>query len=164
MSSTPLPLGAAAEHPEEFEAAIRDLEGSFVTLVRQYRQLVARHAEQLSPGMSSGAMKAFLTIVNAAPLSPSALAETMLADRAQISRFVKELESLELITREADPKDRRAAVLRPTEEGLRRLHEVRTGPVGGGMRRDLAGWDLEDVRQLGTLLHRFTEERARRAE
>lgn len=164
MTDAPPTRGAAAEQPEEFEAAIRDLEGSFVTLVRQYRQLVARHAEQLSPGMSTGAMKAFLTIVNEAPLSPSCLAETMLADRAQISRFVKELESLGLITREADPNDRRAAVLRPSDEGLRRLAEVRSGPVGGGMRRDLAGWDLQDVRRLAELLDRFTEERARRAD
>ena len=37
-------------------------------------------------------------------------------------------------------------------------------PVGGGMRRDLAGWDLQDVRRLAELLDRFTEERARRAE
>lgn len=164
MTDDSLPHGAAGAHPEEFEAAIRDLEGSFVTMFRQYRQLMARHAEQLSPGLSSGAMKSFLTIANEAPLSPSALAETMLTDRAQVSRFVKELEALDLITREADPNDRRAAVLRPTEDGLRRLEDVRSGPTGGGMRRDLAGWDLQDIRQFADLLHRFTQERARRAD
>ena len=78
--------------------------------------------------------------------------------------IVKELEGLDLITREADPNDRRAAVLRPTEDGLRRLEDVRSGPTGGGMRRDLAGWDLQDIRQFADLLHRFTQERARRAD
>jgi hypothetical protein len=55
-------------------------------------------------------------------------------------------------------------VLHCTEEGRRRLDEVRTGPAGGGIRRDLAGWELSDVRHLTALLHRFTQERARRAE
>jgi len=151
--------GADAFAPEAFDAAVRELEGSFNRLVRQYRATLTRQAEAVHPGLPLGAMKAFVAICHRGPLTPSDLAEHMMLDRAQISRVLKDLEGDGLIHREPDPRDRRSALLTATHEARARLDAVRLGPAGGGTRARLQHWDLEDVRALSALLRRFVDER-----
>ena len=156
---------AVAERGDDgFEAAVRGLEDAFARLVRQHRQVITRQAEALSPGLSAGAMKAFITLCNAGTMTPSTLAEHLLLDRAQVSRMVRDLEDEGLITREPDPRDRRSALLTATDAGRARLDAVRGGPAGGGLRSDLARWDREDIRTLAHLLGRFVEERQARVD
>ncbi|MEO4038191.1 MarR family transcriptional regulator [Micrococcus sp. 2A] len=156
------PHAPADQGPEGFEDAVQELEGAFTHLVRQHRRILARQAEALSPGMSPGAMKAFAAICHTGPLTPSALAEHMLLDRAQVSRLTRELEAEGLVRREPDPQDRRSALLSATDEGRARLDEVRGGPAGGGIRQDLRRWDLEEIHTLTSLLLRFVDERETR--
>ena len=156
----PLPDGPHGSPGEELESAVRDLEAAFQRLVGQHRRLLTRLAEGLHPGMSVGALKAFMAVCRTGPLTPSALAEQLMLDRGQVSRMVRELEDAGLLRREPDPQDRRSALLSPTEEGRARLDAVRGGPVGSGVRARLARWDLDDVRTLSVLLTRFVDERA----
>lgn len=143
----------------ELEAAVAELEDVFARLVQVHRRTLTRQAEQLSPGMSLGTIKAFMAVCSHGPLTPSALAEHMLQDRAQVSRTVRDLEEHGLVRREPDPQDRRSALLSATDEGRARLRAVRGGPEGSGLRRALAAWDPEDVRRLAGLLGRFVDGR-----
>lgn len=152
---------SAGEDPR-FEDSVRDLEGAFGRLVRQYRRILSSQAQKLDPGLSLGAMKAFITLCNQGPMTPSALAEQLLLDRAQVSRMARDLEAAGLIRRDPDPVDRRSARLSATEEGRARLDTVRGGPAGLGPRRDLAQWEIEEIDTLTTLLIRFMDQRQER--
>ncbi|RUQ45384.1 MarR family transcriptional regulator, partial [Micrococcus sp. HSID17228] len=103
-----------------FEAAVQGLEQAFSRLVLQHRQVMVRYAAALSPALSVGAMKAFMMLANEGTMTPSAVAEGLLVDRAQVSRMVRDLEAAGLITREPDPRDRRSALLSASPEGLAR--------------------------------------------
>ncbi|MDO5633899.1 MAG: MarR family transcriptional regulator [Micrococcus sp.] len=146
-----------------FDQRVRDLETTFSTLMRQYRQLMALQAEALEPGLSAGAFKAFVIITHTAPVTPSALAEQLLMDRPQVSRFVRDLDAAGLIERQSDPQDRRSIWLAPSPDGVARLEAVRSSPAGGGLRRDLAAWDLGDIENLTGLLNRLITDRRRRS-
>ena len=71
--------------------------------------------------------------------------------KATMSRQLRALEDLGLVTRERDPADGRASLVRLTEEGLARFQRVRDA------RRDLyvqklADWDRGEVLELSRLL------------
>lgn len=140
---------------DELAAAAGELEDAFGRLVVQHRRTVMRQAEAVSPGLALGAMKAFVTVCHHGRMTPSALADHLLMDRGQVSRTVRELEGLGLVSRSQDPEDRRQTLVTPTEGGLARLDRARGGAPGEGLRRALSGWEPDEVRALATLLRRF---------
>lgn len=154
----------AQEETTGFETAVRGLEDAFARLIRQHRQVIAHQAAAISPGLSLGATKAFIMLCNGGTMTPSALAELLLLDRAQVSRMVRDLEDEGLITRTPDPRDRRSALLAATDEGRARLDAARGGPAGTGLRADLAHWDGADIRTLTHLLGRLVEQRQARVD
>ena len=85
---------------------------------------VAENANRVSPGHAAGAYKVFTTIVRQESITISALAEALLMDKGQISRTVRELENLGLVSRTPDPADGRS-VFSPHAEGLERLAAAR---------------------------------------
>lgn len=135
------------------------LEAEFGALFTTFRRIVADNAQRLSPGMLPGTYKVFTTVVTSGPLSSSALAELLQADKGQISRTVRELESLGLVQRTPDPHDGRSSLLSATEDGVARLAEARR-PTEGRMAQTLASWSREDVDTLTRLLRALNEGRA----
>jgi DNA-binding MarR family transcriptional regulator len=75
-------------------------------------------------------------------------------DKGSLSRQLKLLEGLDLITREPDPADRRSHRLSLTEGGARRLAGARRGRRRL-IHRELSGWPARDVEAFGELLARF---------
>ncbi|MDY6056048.1 MarR family winged helix-turn-helix transcriptional regulator [Micrococcus sp.] len=142
----------------ERETAVTELEESFTRLIRHHRQVLSRQADALAPGMSLGAMKAFLALERHGPLTPSALADRLGAGRAQTSRMLRELEEHGLVHREADPQDRRSALLTPSTLGHQRLASLRQDGGAGRLHRVLQDWDPQDVRTLARLLTRLVDE------
>jgi DNA-binding MarR family transcriptional regulator len=88
------------------------------------------------------------------PLGVSELAVRLGVDQSTASRQVRPLEAAGLVERGPDPVDRRASLLRPTEEGLRLRARVRSAWLA-----DIAwavdDWDPAEREQLGRLLERF---------
>lgn len=97
--------------------AIRALEAEFGELINRFRWLLIEYAGRVSPGMLSGAYRVFTTIVRHGSITASALAETLAADKGQISRTVRELQHLGLVSRTPDPDDGRSSLISPTPEG-----------------------------------------------
>ena len=106
----------------DWHDAVRELEAEFGELSGRMRQVMAARADRLHPGMLPGTYKVFTTIVKHGPISPSALAETLVADKGQVSRAVRDLEAAGLVDRAADPADGRSTRLSATPAGLSLIH------------------------------------------
>jgi DNA-binding MarR family transcriptional regulator len=151
-------MSTPAAIPETREArtdAVRALEAEFGELINRIRRLLADNAERVNPGMLPGAYKVFTTIVRRESVTLSALAESLMADKGQISRTVRELEELGLIARTPDPEDGRSSLLSPTAEGLTRLEAARA-PQESTLINTLADWPISDINNLAHLLHALT--------
>lgn len=139
------------EDPERAEA-VRLVEAGIGDVFSRFRRLMMQAAERLHPGLHPVTYKTFSLIVRRAPVTASTLSEWLEMDKAQVSRAVKDLEQLGLVTRRPDDDDRRSFVIEPTDEGRERLEAART-PHEETLRARLDAWDIEDVRRLGDLLH-----------
>lgn len=135
----------------EWRDAVRELEAEFGELSGRMRQVMAARADHLKPGMLPGSYKVFTTIVKHGPISPSALAEILVADKGQVSRAVRELEAAGLVDRTADPADGRSTRLTATPAGVERLAAARSADPHT-LHDQLAGWDVSDIRTLTRLL------------
>jgi DNA-binding MarR family transcriptional regulator len=75
-------------------------------------------------------------------------------DKGALSRQLKLLEDLQLITRQTDSGDRRCRRLSLTADGQRQLAKVRSARHRL-IRAELSGWASDDVETFGDLLRRF---------
>lgn len=135
--------------------AVRALEAEFGELINRFRRILMENANRVSPGMLPGAYKVFTTIVRREGITLSVLAETLMADKGQISRTVRELEQLGLVQRTPDPDDGRSSLLSPTEFGLERLAEARA-PQEHALVDALDEWPVDEILSLTRLLHALT--------
>ncbi|GAA5206905.1 MarR family winged helix-turn-helix transcriptional regulator [Microbacterium kyungheense] len=135
--------------------AVRALEAEFGELINRFRRIITENANRVSPGMLPGAYKVFTTIVRREEITLSALAESLMADKGQISRTVRELEGLGLVQRTPDPADGRSSLLSPTATGLERLADARA-PQESLLVDALDDWPLTDILNLTRLLHALT--------
>lgn len=132
--------------------AVRALEAEFGELINKFRRQIVENANRVSPGMLPGAYKVFTTIARRESISQSALGEALMMDKSQISRTVRELETIGLVRREADPKDGRSSILSLTSLGTERLDAARL-PEEGSLIETLDEWSLDDIRTFTRLLH-----------
>lgn len=132
--------------------ALHALEAEFTTLIGQFRRRIAENANRVSPGLLPAVYKVFTTIARRGETTLSALSECLHADKGQVSRAVRELEGLGLVVSVPDPTDGRARLLSATTEGHARLAGAQT-PQEESMMVALSAWEIDDIRQLTTLLH-----------
>jgi DNA-binding MarR family transcriptional regulator len=127
-----------------------------VRLVRASQSMRAQiHARQGDGIEWAGSMLLF-QLCKDGPARSSALAAAACVDPSTVSRQVSALVALGLVERRADPDDGRACLLAATSKGEERHRAVHE-------RRDrvfahlLADWPRDDVRLLGSLLHRLND-------
>ncbi|MBT0567270.1 MarR family winged helix-turn-helix transcriptional regulator [Williamsia sp. CHRR-6] len=82
------------------------------------RILRALRSQAGAPTLSMGSTSALWTLVNQHPMRMSELAQREGVAVPTMSRIVAILERNALVVREADPNDRRASLLTPTDEGI----------------------------------------------
>lgn len=141
---------------DSHKEAVSALEAQFDELGSRFRRLMAENAQLLSPDLQPGAYKIFTTIVRHGEVTASALCEELVLDKGQLSRLVRDLEEMGLVTRQPDPRDRRSALLSPSESGLARLEAVRARN-GSPLSSAVAGWRTEDVITLAGLLSALSQ-------
>jgi DNA-binding MarR family transcriptional regulator len=90
-------------------------------MARRLRQ-EAGTGEELSPTLTS----ALATVEREGPLTPSALALHERIQRPTATRVVAQLEQAQLVTRTADPSDRRVAHVAITPAGRAVIRRIRT--------------------------------------
>ncbi|MGH7611427.1 MAG: MarR family winged helix-turn-helix transcriptional regulator [Candidatus Dormibacteria bacterium] len=103
-----------------------------------------------------GAMAMLGRIAATGPVHPSELAAYYGVDNSTITPQLQRLERAGLISREQDPRDRRAALLHVTREGTRlrkRLHQARRA-----MLEELLGrWSADDRQAVSHACSRLAE-------
>ena len=93
-----------------------------LTIARTARRLRQEGGTGLSPSMTS----ALATIECHGPLTPSELATRERIQRPTATRVIARLEAMGLITRAADPQDRRSSLVAVTADATALLAEHRT--------------------------------------
>ncbi|MGI6879852.1 MarR family winged helix-turn-helix transcriptional regulator [Microbacterium sp. gxy059] len=155
--SSPTPPATCSHEPTDDERieAIRSVEAGLSSVFAQFRRLVKEQADRIAPGMHPATYKMFWAIAREAPVTASRLGDVLEMDKAQVSRGIRYLEENGLVERTPDPSDGRVLAISVTEEGARRLADVRPSPRHTLYRR-VSGWSLEDLRTLGVLLDELT--------
>ncbi len=99
-------------------------------LAGRLRHAIARSARRLrqeaGTGLSPSLTAALATVERHGPLTPSELAARERVQRPTITRVVCRLEDAGLVTRAADPTDRRSALITITPGGRALLEAART--------------------------------------
>jgi DNA-binding MarR family transcriptional regulator len=88
------------------------------------------------------------------PVRIGEIAERMQVAGPHVTRQVQELERRGLVRRIADPSDRRASLIEPTEDGAAATDRY-TATMVGFFTDAISHWSAEDRADLGRLLKRF---------
>jgi DNA-binding MarR family transcriptional regulator len=111
--------------PDEIELR-RQQAGAYIALSRIQRELEAKVAQlftehrlsEITPAQASALMVLFQ---ERAPMTARQLAQRLGLTEVTVGRFIKALESAGWVSREPDPGDSRARLIRPTRKAYRAL-------------------------------------------
>lgn len=140
---------------QEFLALERELS----VFLRRARASSGEMAREVHPELEPAAYGLLVRLEETGRQRATELAAYFGVGKATMSRQLRALEDLGLVTREQDPADGRAFLVRLTDEGRARFLRVRDARRSRYMRK-LAGWDRGEVAELARLLNQLN----RRAE
>lgn len=138
------------------EPELLALERELAVFYRRARAVSGEMARQVHPELEPAAYALLAQLEDTGPQRATDLAGYFGVGKGTMSRQLRALGNLGLVARDTDPADRRAFLLRPTEEGRRRVRTVREARRAEYGDR-LAGWDRAEVAELARLLGRFNE-------
>ncbi|MBM9503626.1 MarR family winged helix-turn-helix transcriptional regulator [Actinacidiphila acididurans] len=144
--------GAAAD--TSTDSATDALERELTVLFRRARAYSGELARAVHPELEPAAYGLLVRLEEAEPERATDLAAYFGVGKATMSRQLRALEELGLVTREPDPGDGRAFLMRLTDEGRERYARVRRARRERFVRQ-LSTWDRPEVAELSRLLHRF---------
>jgi len=136
---------------------IEDVENQFAILFANSRRMLNRFAATVHPDLHPSGMFLMRMLEKRGPLRPSVIAEHLDVDRSAVSRLIAFVERLGLVTRIADPQDKRAYTVELTDEGRSRLGKLsveQTGPL----RILLKDWPRDDIETFARLLTRLNDD------
>ena len=133
------------------------LHSAAIHLLRRLRRSDA------ATGLSPARLSALSVVVFGGPLRISDLARAEQVKTPTMTPIVAALERDGLVTREADEKDARAAVLRATAKGQKLMAEGRSRRVAelSAELRTLSGSDRQRLRRAAVLMQRLARKEAR---
>ncbi|MCX4586955.1 MarR family winged helix-turn-helix transcriptional regulator [Streptomyces sp. NBC_01481] len=130
------------------------LERELAVFLRRARASSGEMAREVHPELEPAAYGLLVRLEEAGQERATELAAYFGVGKATMSRQLRALDELGLVTREPDPADGRASLVRLTEEGLFRFRRVRDARRDRYMSK-LAGWDRGEVAELARLLHQL---------
>jgi DNA-binding MarR family transcriptional regulator len=139
------PAAGGGAVPDAVDARIEGLERQFAMLFSAYRARLRQQASDVDPALQPSGFRTLQELVSGGPMGAGELAESLGFDKSVLSRQLRQLESLGLVSRGKDPSDRRAVIIRPTDDAVARMEEIRRGV------RD-AEWSTHDLDDLARLL------------
>ncbi|WP_254878790.1 MarR family winged helix-turn-helix transcriptional regulator [Streptomyces sp. NA04227] len=138
---------AAAGADPEFLA----LEREMGLLLRRARATSGEMAREMHPDLEPAAYGLLQCLEQSGARRATELAAFIGVGKATVSRQLRALEELGIVTREPDPADGRASLIRLTEPGRSRFRAVRDARRKRYVHR-LADWDRTEVAELARLL------------
>ncbi|MEV6423336.1 MarR family transcriptional regulator [Streptomyces sp. NPDC051662] len=138
--------GSGVDH--EFLALEREL----AVFLRRARASSGEMAREVHPELEPAAYGLLVRLDENSCQRATELAAYFGVGKATISRQLRALEELGLVTREPDPADGRASLVRITDEGRARFRRVRDARRERYVQK-LADWDRAEIAELARLLH-----------
>jgi DNA-binding MarR family transcriptional regulator len=139
------------------DSATDALERELTVLFRRARAASGELARAVHPDLEPAAYGLLVRLEETEPERATELAAYFGVGKATMSRQLRAMEELGLVTREPDPADGRAFLMRLTAEGRERFARVRTARRERYLRQ-LTAWDRTDVAQLARLLQRLNND------
>ncbi|MEU1418994.1 MarR family transcriptional regulator [Kitasatospora sp. NPDC005751] len=138
------------------EEPLLAVEREVALMFRRGRARVAELSRRVHPSLEGAAYSMLGYIEQAGRVRVTDVGVHFAVGKATVSRQIRALEELGLVTREADPLDRRSALVSLTDDGRRRYLGARDARVER-VRELMANWSEEDVIRFAGLLHRFND-------
>ncbi|SHK77757.1 MarR family winged helix-turn-helix transcriptional regulator [Actinacidiphila paucisporea] len=135
------------------------LERELTVLFRRARAASGELARAVHPELEPAAYGLLVRLQEAEPERATDLASYFGVGKATMSRQLRALEVLGLVTREPDPADGRAFLIRLTPDGRARFNHVRHARRAAYLRQ-LSSWPRPDLADLARLLHNLNESTA----
>ncbi|WP_223268337.1 MarR family winged helix-turn-helix transcriptional regulator [Streptosporangium nondiastaticum] len=136
------------------DQAYLSLERELAVFLRRARASSGEMAREVHPELEAAAYGLLVRLEDAGAQRATDLAAYFGVGKATMSRQLRALAELGLVTREPDPADGRASLVRITEEGRARFTRVRDARRAQYVRK-LADWDRGEVAELARLLHQL---------
>ncbi|WP_372458504.1 MarR family winged helix-turn-helix transcriptional regulator [Streptomyces sichuanensis] len=138
------------------DAAFLALERELAVFLRRARASSGELAREVHPDLEPAAYGLLVRLEEAGQQRATDLAAYFGVGKATMSRQLRALCELGLVSRDPDPADGRASLIQITEEGRVRFTRVRDARRAQYMSK-LAGWDRTEVAELARLLHQLNE-------
>ena len=136
------------------DQAFLALERELTVLLRRARAKSGEMARAVHPDLESAAYGLLARLDEMGRLRATELAAYIGVGKATMSRQLRALEDLGLVAREPDPADGRAWLVALTDDGRRRVGQVREARRARYVSQ-LAHWDRREVAELARLLHQL---------
>jgi len=130
------------------------VEQELAILLRRAHASSGDLSREVYPGLQATAYALLARLHDLGSARAADLSDYFGIDKGSLSRQLKLLEGLKLITREPDSADRRSRRLSLTARGARQLTKARRARRRL-IRRELSRWPDRDVEAFGDLLARF---------
>ncbi|WP_431042251.1 MarR family winged helix-turn-helix transcriptional regulator [Streptomyces sp. P1-3] len=143
-----------AEGAMGVDQAFLALERELAVFLRRARATSGDMAREVHPDLEPAAYGLLVRLADAGRQRATDLAGYFGVGKATMSRQLRALETLGLVTRAQDPADGRAFLVQLTDEGRERFRRVRSARRAQYACR-LAAWERSEVAELARLLHRL---------
>ncbi|MEU9289875.1 MarR family transcriptional regulator [Streptomyces sp. NPDC048275] len=130
------------------------LERELTVFLRRARASQGEMAREVHPDLESAAYGLLVRLDQCGRQRATELAGYIGVGKATMSRQLRALEDLGLVTREPDPADGRAWLIRLTDEGRSRVGKVREARRARYVGQ-LSDWDRREVAELARLLQQL---------
>lgn len=158
MTQPSCALPPAANDGSELGKVIGEVEKQFGVMVINARKNIRERSAAIHPELQPLGFKVLTILSQSGPLQQVHLAEEVHSDKAMMSRTIKQLESLGLVTRTVDPTDGRAMLVDMTAEARSR-HNASLAKARQLLSERFSTWEIDEVRRLADLLARLNETR-----
>ncbi|KNH17105.1 MarR family transcriptional regulator [Arthrobacter sp. ZBG10] len=144
------PGGQSVDRPADIDvvdAALRNVEHQISVFWRRARAISNQLSRQVHPDMEPAAYGLLTIIRREGPIRLTELAMNIGVGKPSVSRQIAFLESIGLVSKEADPLDGRAQSIQLTPKGEEKMHQVQDARRQVFQER-LGEWPVADLEEL----------------
>jgi DNA-binding MarR family transcriptional regulator len=150
LQSTPEPAAAG----DSVDDALQQVEHQLSLLWRRARSLSHQLSRQVHPDMEPAAYGLLTIIRREGTIRLTDLATCIGVGKPSVSRQIAFLESIGMVSKEADPQDGRAQSIRLTAKGEEKMHQVQDARRQV-FRERLGEWPVDDIQTLAEYMRRL---------
>ena len=152
MSNSPAaPTPDGRDDDDLVDAALQNVEHQISVFWRRARAISNQLSRQVHPDMEPAAYGLLTVIRREGPIRLTDLAMNIGVGKPSVSRQIAFLESIGLVSKEADPLDGRAQAIRLTPKGEEKMHQVQDARREV-FRERLGEWPVEDLQELARFM------------